>query len=400
MLSKNVKNGNYDGVLNTLLQVYCFILPFEEALAGSFGSVVKLVGVGAIFYVILRYKKIIRRRYIYPLIVWIFLAALSAVWSKSFDLWLVFFKIYLSQFLFLFIITGVDSNQINIKGIRRALIAGATLASIILIFMPQVSDFTSDGRRTIILFGHTFDPNIVASIILLCVMVTMEEIFLAQSLQQRFFLLCIVIFNFIGIFYTGSRGGLIATIVACSVSLLKELKNRENRKFVRRIILFIAIASVVVIPLLPAGMLENRFSSKTILGLNEYAAGAHNRYSIWISAIQLIPDHPLFGYGVGNFMDAITRVYFRSCASHNLVVLLTIETGLIGFTIFMVFYWEVVKKMRKYALYTTYGLLIGVFIASLTLDALPYKFFWIALMYASLQINEKIDQVEIYEAKI
>lgn len=385
----NIEEKRYDNILNLFLQIYCFILPFEEALAGSFGSVVKLVGVTIMVYVILIYKKVTLHRYIYPVIAWIALAALSVAWSASFDLWVNFFKIYLSQFLFLLIVTGVDSDQINIQGVRRAMIAGATLASAILILMPQMSDFTSDGRRTIILLGHTFDPNIVASIILLGIMAAMEELFLANILRRRLRMFFIILFCFVGVFYTGSRGGLIATIVACAVSLLMEMKNRENRKFVRRIILFSAIACVVIIPLLPESMLENRFSMQTILGLNEYTKGVHNRYSIWLSALKLIPDRPMLGYGVGNFMDAITQVYFRSCASHNLVILLTIETGLVGLCIFASFYLCIVNKAKKYSLYTTCGLLSGIFIVSLTLDALPYKFFWVALMYSALQINEK-----------
>lgn len=388
----NVEKKSYDNILNLLLQVYCFLLPFEEALAGSFGSVVKLVGVTIMAYVILIYKKVTLRRYIYPLIAWILLAALSVVWSASFGLWVNFFKIYLSQFLFLFILTGVDSDQINIKGVRRAMIAGATLASAILILMPQMSDFTSDGRRTIIMFGHTFDPNIVASIILLGIMAAMEELFLVNVLRCRIRMLFIILFCVVGVFYTGSRGGLIATVVACAVSMLMEMKNRENRKFVRRIVFVVAIACIVVIPLLPETMMENRFSAETILGLNEYAAGTHNRYSIWLSALRLIPARPIFGYGVGNFMNAIMQVYFRSCASHNLIVLLTIETGFAGLGIFISFYLCIFNKAKKYLLHTTCGLLAGIFIVSLTLDALPYKFFWVALMYSALQINEKSNQ--------
>lgn len=389
IMQNSGEKARYDNILNPLLQIYCFMLPFEEALAGAFGSVLKLIGVAIIAYVVVMYRKIILHRYTYPLIIWILLAALSGAWAESFDLWFDFFKIYLSQFVFLLVVIGVEADNINVKGIRKSLIAGAMLASAILIFMPQVSDFTEDGRRTIMLFGHTFDPNIVSAIILLGIMTSLEEAFQAESGKERSFLLFVVVFNFIGIFYTGSRGGLISSVIACSVSLLLEMKKHNNRKFVRKIILFTAIACLVVIPLLPASILETRFSIENILGFNEYTAGAHNRYSIWISSLKLIPERPLLGFGVGNFLQAITRVYFRSCASHNLVILLTIETGLLGLCIFVSYLWSIMKRVKNVALYTTYGLLLGVFVISLTLDSLPYKFFWVTLMYASLEINKK-----------
>ena len=60
-MSKKMLAEDYcrkDFFLNFLLQLYCILLPFEEALAGSFGSVVKLVGVLIIGYILIVYRKL------------------------------------------------------------------------------------------------------------------------------------------------------------------------------------------------------------------------------------------------------------------------------------------------------------------------------------------------------
>lgn len=384
-----IKKYNYDKFLTLLIEIYCILLPFEEALAGPFGSVVKLIGVAIIAYIIISYKKIVVKRYNYILIAWIVFGVISGLWSESYDWWMRYLKIYGSQIAFLIVVTGVNVKRINTEKIRRALVASAGIASTILVFMPQTSEFTEDGRRSIIMFGHRFDPNIVSAIILLGILAALEEIFLLERGYRRKFYILLLILSFIGIFYTGSRGGLISAVIASSVSLFCEAKKKENRKEVRHIIIFATLVAIIIIPMLPASITENRFSPDNILGLNEFNAGVHNRYSIWLSAIKLIPDSPLIGYGLGNFFTAITKVYHMSCASHNLFILLIVETGILGLTMFVIFIANLLKKLKQYQLHTAFGMMVGILIMSLTLDALPYKFFWVALMYVQLLINSK-----------
>ena len=386
-LNVGAKNTGYDKILNLLLQIFCVLLPFEEALSGSFGSVVKLIGVAIILYVIIIYRKIIIHRYNYILIAWIVLAALSFFWSKSYYWWLWFFKIYASQTVFLLVVTGVPKYKISLRKIRKALMLGAFLASIILIFFPQNSLLSDDGRRTIIMFGHRFDPNILSAVILLGVASAFNEAFGSLSIKRRCVYVALILLYFVGIFFTGSRGGLISTVITSAVFLLFETKKRQNRKLVWIIIAIAALAFIITVPILPSSLLESRFSKSAIFGLNELNAGVHNRYSIWESALKLIPDRLLFGYGIGNFLTAIKKVYFRSCASHNLFLLLVVETGIIGFLMFITFLIYLLNKLRKSKQYETYAMMIGILTISLTLDALPFKYFWVGLIYAELTIN-------------
>ncbi|MCQ2440628.1 MAG: O-antigen ligase family protein, partial [Clostridia bacterium] len=243
--------------------------------------------------------------------------------------------------------------------------------------------------RTIIMFGHKFDPNLLSVVILLGVVSAFNEVFSLFSVKKRCFYVVLILLYYIGIFFTGSRGGLISTVITSALFLFLETKKRENRKLVRIIIVIVALAFIIMIPLLPTSLVEDRFSTSSILGLNELNAGVHNRYSIWESALKLIPDRLLFGYGTGNFLTAIKKVYYRSCASHNLYLLLLVETGIIGFLIFITFLLYLLNKLRKNKQYSSYAMLIGILTISLTLDTLPYKYFWVGLIYAELTINSK-----------
>lgn len=396
-MSKKMLAEDYcrkDFFLNFLLQLYCILLPFEEALAGSFGSVVKLVGVLIIGYILIVYRKLTFRTINIIIMAWFVLAFFSFLWAESFSWWITYIKIYVSQFAFLLAVTSVPNGAIDTRKIRKGLIIGSSIAALTIMCFPQASEFTDDGRRSIILFGHAFDPNIVSGIICLGIASALEEIFITQKRKKRIILLILLALGFIGIFFTGSRGGLISAVVVCAVSLFLELQSdsNSNKKLSRRLVVIATIIIIIIIPFLPESLLEDRFNAENILGLNEYKAGAHNRYSIWLSALNLIPRRPILGYGVGNFLSAITKVYPRSSASHNLYLLLIVETGLIGLILVCLFLVKLLRCLKKQKKYTTFGLLVGVMVMALTLDCLPYKFFWVAILYAELRISERENQ--------
>lgn len=386
-VAKTCGKDSYDKVLSGLLCLYCILMPFEEALASSFGSVLRFVALAVICYsLIIGFNKRIEKntmRYITPFLTWLTISVISVLWSDSFDWWKYFIKMYGFQVLMLTSVI-INAKRINIDYCRYGLIISAMIASCLLIFLPSSSGYTNEGRRTIILMGNIFDPNIVASIIILGAFSTFYYIFTLQKEHFIYKVICAVLV--IGIMFTGSRGALISFVCGFLIVELYEIK--KGGKSRRNAMLLLGCAVIVCCAaynFLPEELLKSRFSKDTILGLNEYNNGSHNRYTIWKKATIVFAEKPIFGWGCGNFFNAIATVY-KECASHNLYVLLLVENGLIGFAIFIYGLINIVYKLKKSKLYVQFAMQISICVMALTLDSIPYKFFWICLLLSILTL--------------
>ncbi|WP_095173695.1 MULTISPECIES: O-antigen ligase family protein [Blautia] len=376
-------------VITYLLALYCCLMPFEEALASSFGSILKIIGMLLIAYVIIQNRgNWFLSKYQGSLILWTIYMFVSVTWVSSVQWWQYFFRIYIVQIIFLCAMEMVPVKSIDMKVVRKSLILGGCIASAIMILFPTSSGFTDEGRRTIMLLESALDPNVVASIILLGAQVSIGEFYKAQRRSIRFVLLAI--WQILGILLTGSRGALLAFVVGFSIEIILNLFNEGERRKALRVFLLGIVAVIFIIGILPENLLQTRFSKENILGLNELASGSHNRYTIWMYAGKLIKNNPVFGYGCGNFFSAIATVY-RTCASHNLYVLLMVEGGLIGMLLFGRYVWKILKGLFRQQDFSTFALLLTVLIMAFSLDSITYKYFWMALIYSRLIIRENIE---------
>lgn len=376
----------YNKIVTYLFGLYCVLLPFEEALAGSFGSILRIIGISLIIVIIAAYYRngLFMPKYNVPIVLWTLYMFFSVIWSDSFQWWSYFMRIYIVQIALLCVIEFVPVERLNIDFVKKMLMIGGFVASSIIILFPTGSGFTADGRRTVMLLGSVLDPNVVASIILLGVHVAISSFFQRQK-GTRYLL--ITVWQMAGVLMTGSRGALIAFVIGFGVELFLNLSRKGERK--KAIVLVVAsvVAVMVLLAVLPENLLLMRFSKDTILGLNEFRSGAHNRYTIWLNAIQLIKKKPIFGYGCGNFFSAIATVY-RQCASHNLYILLIVEGGIIGLLFFLTYVGRLIKSLFKYNDFSTISMLVTVMVMAISLDSITYKYFWISLIVARLMIRQ------------
>lgn len=379
-------NSRYDVTLSRLLFVYCMALPFEEALTSALGSILRIIGVFIMGYaVIIHFYSKIRLRdvqLLFPFICWLLLSFVSAIWVKDLAWWKYFIQIYFFQAVFVLVILAYQ-RFINLRYIESGLICGAVIAASIMIFSPSLSLYTDEGRRTIVLFDRTLDPNIVASIIMLGLFAKFDEFFSAKSRNKWMIIILIVLV--LGLLYTGSRGALISFVIGFGMQLKLQMKERETRRRAKNLLRMGIFAALLTLAVLPSELLLTRFSRDTFLGLNEFQNGAHNRYTIWYYAFSLVGGAPVLGYGCGNFMSAIARVY-RECSAHNAYILLLIENGIVGLAIFCYGIYRILKLAYLKKKYSAFAMLFSVCIMALTLDSLSNKYFWLSIVFAILSI--------------
>lgn len=365
-------------------------MPFEEAITLGFGSILKVIGVliimtSCIFYINRKISPTI-----IPLILWFIFMCFSYLWCTSPFYWESFIIIYLGQIALLISLELVNVHDINFKMIDNGLILTGCIASYILISSPSTSMFTDEGRRTIMINGTSLDPNIVAATIILGLHIATNFFFTSSNKFLKILYASSSMLMLYGILLTGSRGALIAFFISYTLKLF--LEGRVSHKIRKKsiyMVLFGIIAFFIMASILPSDLIESRFSKDVILGLNEREEGSHNRYDIWLSSIDLFSMNPILGVGCGNFINSIALVYSRQCAAHNLYILLLIEGGIIGFLLFTKYIYTIWKKLKKHHDFLTISLLVATLLMSLSLDAIPYKFFWITLIYCRLQIRRQ-----------
>lgn len=379
----------YDKVITFLISLYCLLLPFEEILAFSFGSLNKIVGILIILYVIIQYRNnLYLKNSSIRLCIWIIYLVISIIWSASISWWKYFFQLYFVQSVFFCTILFIPKGKVNIKLIKHSIILAGFIAASILIFLPNTSVLTDEGRRTIVLFGNTFDPNLLAAILIISIYVSLSVLYGIKLFSQRILIFIVVGIIATGLLLTGSRGALIAFVVSFIMYLFFKTKDRNQRR--KSILIFIASIGVlfILLSVLPENLISSRYSINNILGLNEYTAGAHNRYTIWQHSLELFISKPILGYGCGNFFPALGTVY-REAASHNMYILLLVEGGLVGFLLFFSFMFRIFKELMIEKNIDHIIILIAMLILALSLDSITYKYFWFVLIYFQIDYDEK-----------
>jgi O-antigen ligase len=120
---------------------------------------------------------------------------------------------------------------------------------------------------------------------------------------------------FYGIYLTGSRGTLLATLAVLAVYFM-----RRYGWFLTGFLGLLAVP--VLFMVLPA-----RFSA-----IDPGESSAHGRVEAWYQGLQMFLSNPLTGVGWGRFTD------YNSLTAHNSLVLVLGETGLIGVTFWLAFF--------------------------------------------------------------
>ena len=113
----------------------------------------------------------------------------------------------------------------------------------------------------------------------------------------------------LAIYYTGSRGGFIATIAIIGLYLLFRLK--------------ISIARVGIISTLIGVAFMVAPSSLT--SIKDQNNSAQHRVEMWAEGVEMVTYNPIFGIGKGNYQN-----YTRRLIAHNSAIEIMGETGLPG----------------------------------------------------------------------
>ena len=211
-----------------------------------------------------------------------------------------------------------------------AFVLGALVTEVIALVQGPVSDTelsTQDAGR--LGFG-TQDPNFLAAALVPAVAIAVGLLPFAPRGPARLALMGSIVMLVVGVVATGSRGGLVAAVIAIVVALAVARG--------RRLQLGIAVAVLLVIG-------SFGFSSSSLDRIKEFDTGT-GRIDLWGIASQMSLDHPVVGVGLNNFRSESidyalqpTRVEGLGVVAespdvvHNIYLQQLAETGVIGFAL-------------------------------------------------------------------
>jgi len=180
---------------------------------------------------------------------------------------------------------------------------------------------------------------------------------------------------------TGSRGGLITTIVALMIVPLTMDRLTAGRLLTAVVLL--AGAGGLAVAYVPDKIVE-RFST-TRSEVEEGDLG--NRARLWLAGYHAFERRPVTGYGTSSFVSAVRHeLGLRSNVAHNTYLSVLVEQGIVGLTLYLMMFVAVYRSVlrlpkleRRFAL----TLLVTLMVAILPLtweDRKPVWFILAALL--------------------
>jgi hypothetical protein len=206
-----------------------------------------------------------------------------------------------------------------------------------------------DNNNPVFPIVGSFDnPAGFSSVLSLVFPIGLYLLIFSKKLIKYVLIVCLIIIA-TSIFLSGSRTGIIAISFSIIIYLLRI-------KHVRRFVIFtnklITISIVVLV-----------FVLSSLFLFNQKKESAIGRLLIWTVSVKMIEDKPIFGHGFGSFeakyMDFQAEYFklhphsnYSNLADNvknpfNLILLITIEFGFIGLSLFLLLLLLLFKKTRQ-----------------------------------------------------
>lgn len=376
--------------------IYAFCCPLEFILNVFFGSSVKLIAAAAVvvtaFYFLIDQKHTIKfTAFQFCLLGWAGLEALSILWTNPTSATHETLISYLMMTAFVILLSFFPFDKKEADLLIKFYSLGALALAIILLTVGQVDGSVYTGRMTVSVLGRNQDPNGLAATILSGVFYSLYKAI--ESKKFRVLYLVALLIQSIAIFYTGSRGGLVAYVVALLAFIV--IKIPKKRKVLAIVsALGLVVASYFLLQaVLPKSLFDRLFD------LSEYfSSGGTGRVKIWTTALKEMMRSPIIGFGVTSFLYYFSQVLGGAVAMHNTFLCVAFEVGIIGLVLFVVPFLSTAVNALKHKNALIVAIILANAVAACFLDSLYLRFLWNALIFGVVYKNSL--ELEIKESKI
>ena len=233
------------------------------------------------------------------------------------------------------------------------------------------------------------DNNNLAVSISICAIVSFHLFYLSKEAASKALWIVGFFLITLAIFYTGSRGGLLAEIIGLALYIWKSGNGIRFRTIL--IVAVLILLFSIIIQYFLSGGLAQRFSIFDVI-----SSGGTGRTRIWGDALRSYSNdnflRQAFGYGFGTFGKTQGLFWGHYTASHNDFVGILIELGFVGLVLFIIVWIKLFQKTLIDQNWLAFSLLAVVFVGSLSLEMLIKKMLWLVWYFALVKIQD-VDSV-------
>jgi O-antigen ligase len=238
--------------------------------------------------------------------------------------------------LFFIVFSAIEKRQ-HLLWVLGAYLGGAFLTAVVGLAGGSSSEQFSPYADTSRLSGGISDPNELAAILVPAVAIAAFLIPTTRAPLMRWLLLSLVLVISLALFFTQSRGGLLALAVVMVFT-----------PFLAGPVRLRALLVIIAVVALGIGYFALVAPPQAIQHVTKFSVGSGTgREDLWRVSIQMFNDHPLGGVGTGNFQVIepkyalhdinLTRpdlVVDTPKVAHNTYLHILTELGLIGIAAF------------------------------------------------------------------
>lgn len=237
-----------------------------------------------------------------------------------------------------------DTRQ-EIFSIMQAYVLGAFVS-----IFDMLNTFITSPDGGIRIAAAGFDPNYIATMLALGIPIAWYLFLQKQKGIFAWINMLYVLLAFFGVILTASRGGLLVAFAALLIIPLTIFDLRlRTRYIVTATLILMIFVSIIYLPEIYPKIETNIERFKGTPGEIREGTMA-NRRVIWNAGLQVHKEHPLVGVGAHGFRFAVlgipvdpssggrADVFSSPRAPHNTYLSVLVDTGIIGFIIFVVIF--------------------------------------------------------------
>jgi O-antigen ligase len=244
---------------------------------------------------------------------------------------------YVQLFLVLLIIWELAPSRSRQIGLMTAYVSGAYVAALATLLL-----YRSSGGQLRRFAAVGSDPNSLAMTLALAVPMAWYLGVTSRSLILRWACRGYLIVALVAVALTGSRGGMLATIVALMIIPLTMTRLSPGR--LTAAISVLAVAGALAVVYVPEKIVQRLASTGT--EVEDLTLGG--RFSIWRAGVKAFAQRPMTGYGLGGWRTAVSPWLGPDPqVAHNAFLSVLVETGIVGLLLYSTMFVAVLLALMR-----------------------------------------------------
>ncbi|MFH1428044.1 MAG: O-antigen ligase family protein [Patescibacteria group bacterium] len=250
---------------------------------------------------------------------------------------------YLHLFIFLIILASIFKNKKDWLLFFRWSLFISLLVSLYAIFQKFNFSFVLNlgADRLDSTLGN---PSFLAAYLLFNVFLGLYIISKLESKFSKFLYGLITLVNLIVIYFTGTKGVILALAFVFFIYLIYAIiKYKGYKKVIPGLLILIIIISSLYIFISKKDKLEEFQQSTSV----------KNRFLVWQISLEAFKEKPIFGWGEGNFDVAYNKYYNPELKeiyfdhAHNIIIDIGVKYGILGIAAYLFILFAIFKSLRK-----------------------------------------------------